>query len=80
MDREVLPSRLVQDAIKTFVPVRLNAWKEPEICERYRVVATPSFAVLDPTGKLVLRTDGYLAPADFVSFLQAGKAAIKTAS
>lgn len=80
MDREVLPSRLVQDAIKKFVPVRVNAWKELDVVEKYQVPSTPTSAVLDPTGKLVLRANGYLSAEEFVAFLQAGEAAAKTPS
>lgn len=80
MDRKVLPSRLVQDAIKRFVPVRVDAWKELDVTEKYQVYSTPTYAVLDSAGKLVLRTDGYLAAEDFISFLQAGEAAAKTPS
>lgn len=77
MDREVLPSRLVQDAIKQFVPVRVDAWKELDVTEKYQVFSTPMYAVLDSTGKMVLRADGYLSAEDFVSFLQAGGSGAK---
>jgi len=80
MDREVLPSRLVQDAMKNFISVRVNAWKELDVVEKYDVLVTPMCIVLDPAGKLVLRADGYLTPEEFVSFLEAGRLAVKTAS
>ena len=80
MDRKVLPSRLVQDAIKRFVPVRVNAWTALDVVEKYQVPSTPMYLVLDPTGKMVLRTDGYLPAEEFVSFLQAGEVAANAPS
>ncbi len=80
MDRDVLPSLLVQDAIKRFIPVRVNAWEELDVVDDYQIPSTPMYAVLDAAGKLVLRTGGYLAAEDFVAFLEAGELAVKTAS
>ena len=61
-----------------FVPLRLNILQNREIRARYAAVWTPSFYVLDWSGKLHFHLDGYLGPEDFRIILRLGKAAVDT--
>ena len=61
-----------------FVPLRLDILQNREIRSRYAAVWTPSFYVLDWSGKLHFHLDGYLGSEDFRIILRLGKAAVDT--
>lgn len=77
MDRTVLPSEAVTSALEQYVPVRLDVDRERELANRFQVIATPTFAVVDAQGRLVARTEGFLPVEEFVRFL--GQARMKPA-
>jgi len=62
-----------------FVPLRLDILQNREIRARLAAVWTPSFYVLDWTGKQYFHLDGYLGPEDFRVVLRLAKAAVDTA-
>ena len=69
MDRAVLPSKAVRAALVDYVPIRLDVDVERELANRFDVLATPTFAVIDGQGRLVARTEGYQPTDEFVRFL-----------
>lgn len=73
MDRSVLGTSAVQDALVGYVPVRVDAWKEVDLSEKYGVQATPTFIIADSSGKPLARTEGFHDVDDFVSFLNRGR-------
>jgi thioredoxin-related protein len=75
MDRSVLGTGAVQDALTGYVPVRVDAWKEIELKDKYGVEATPTFIIADSSGKPLARTEGFHDVDDFVSFLNRGRLA-----
>jgi hypothetical protein len=62
-----------------FVPLHLDILQNRDIRSRYAAVWTPSFYVLDWTGKLYFHCDGYLNAEDFRIILRLGKAAVDIA-
>jgi len=75
MDRMVLGSGTVRDALTGFVPVRVDVDQRPDLAARLGVFATPTYAVLDTNGKLIARCEGYQSKRAFVAFLEQAKAA-----
>ncbi len=69
MDRSVLGTGAVRLALEDYVPVRLNVDEQRELANRFQVVATPTYAVVDPRGGLIAVAEGFQPAADFVRFL-----------
>lgn len=61
-----------------FVPLHLDILQHRDIRARYAAVWTPSFYVLDWTGKLHFHLDGYVGPEDFRVVMRLAKAAVDT--
>lgn len=74
MERTVLRADVVQKALTPFVAVRVNVTGKPEIAQRFGVMATPTYVVLTPEAKEIVRTDGYQSEEDILRFLQSAKA------
>jgi len=69
MKRTVLNKSQVIDALREFVPVHIDASKESELATRFGVYVTPSYAVVDPDGRLLAKAEGYVPVDEFVAFL-----------
>ncbi|MFQ5589985.1 MAG: thioredoxin family protein [Phycisphaerae bacterium] len=69
MDRSVLNTSAVKQALQSYVPARLDALSEPA-AGRYGVYATPTFIIADPAGKALARCEGYQSVEEFTAFLQ----------
>lgn len=70
MDRKVLGTAAVRKALADFVPVRLDGERHVQVARQYEVLATPTYLVLDPDGKMIARAEGYLPVEEFISFLK----------
>jgi thioredoxin-related protein len=70
MDRDVLGDSDVQKAIAPFVPVRVDVQKDSELANQLGVFGTPTYAVVDPDGTMVTRTEGFQPVEAFVRFLE----------
>jgi thioredoxin-related protein len=70
MEHEVLPAKLVREAVSGFVPVLVNAITNPELAERYQVESTPTYIITDAQGNLLGRRVGYQSVDEFVAFVQ----------
>lgn len=73
MDRTVLNTRTVKQALEGFVPVRLDAASDPA-AYRFGVFATPTFLVATPAGEVLAKREGYQSVDEFVAFLGAASA------
>jgi thioredoxin-related protein len=80
MERDVLGHTSVQAGLCSFVPVRIDAFKEYEVAARYGVSATPTYLILDSTGQPRAAIAGYVPPKDFVEFMRSGADAAAGAS
>lgn len=72
MKRSVLPASEVRAVLQQYVPVELDAWNEPSLSMRMNVEATPTFVVVSPAGRPLLKAVGYYDREEFVAFLQEG--------
>jgi len=73
MEREVLTDPRVERALNKLIPVRVQWSSEPELAERYRVEAFPTFLVLSGDGSVIGRTMGYQPPEAFLRFLDGAR-------
>ena len=69
MNRGVLNSPAVREALAGFIPVKVNVACERKLANSLGVVGTPTYAVLDARGKLLAWCDGYQPVDQFVRFL-----------
>ncbi len=70
MDRTVLGTAEVQEALAGYLPVRLDVNRHREPASRYRVFATPTFVIADEAGRPLAQRQGYQSVAEFVAFLK----------
>lgn len=70
MERTVLNTSAVREALADYVPVRLDIARDIKVAQRFGVWATPTYAVLDAQGGLVAGFEGALTVEDFVRFLK----------
>lgn len=74
MDRMVLGTPPVKAALRSFVPVRIDVDEYPEIANRYSVFGTPTYAIVNAKGELLIKCEGYQPVSSFVTFLERGSA------
>lgn len=72
MDRLVFSEPIVRSALKNYVPVRIDIDKHPDIAAKFRVDATPTYAMVDVKGNDVAQTTGYTDVDGFLRFLKEG--------
>jgi thiol:disulfide interchange protein len=70
MDRTVLGTPEVRAALLGYVPIRLDVNRDREAAQRYQVVATPTFVVINEAGSVLVRREGYQSVEEFVAFLK----------
>lgn len=70
MDRSVLGASAVRQVLEEFIPVRVDVDQERELANRFQVFGTPSFAILDSSGRLLNRCEGYQPVEIFLGFLK----------
>jgi len=70
MDRTVLGTPEVRQALLGYLPVRLDVNRQHESALRYQVFATPTFVVTDEAGRPLAQRQGYQSKEEFVAFLK----------
>jgi len=70
MDRTVLGSPEVREALLGYLPVRLDVNRQHQSALRYQVFATPTFVVSDEAGRSLAQRAGYQSKEEFVTFLK----------
>ncbi len=69
MDANTYPDAAVQKSLANFVRVRLDADKEKDLTEQYKVDGLPTLIVADASGKTMARVGSYLQPKAMLEFL-----------
>ena len=69
MDRQVLPEPRVRAAIASFVPVRVDLDRQPQIARRFNVYAGPTYAVMTADGTVLSQCMGFQPVEQFLAFL-----------
>ena len=70
MRRSVWTQQSVADAVKSYIPVRLDAEKNVELARRYRVESYPLFFILDRDGNITRTLDHGEDAEGFIAWLQ----------
>ncbi len=70
MDRIVLGSGAVREQLGAFIPIRVDTAIHHDLANEFRVLGTPTYAIVDSRGHVVSRCEGYQPVKTFVSFLQ----------
>ena len=69
MDRMVLSTSAVKSALAAYIPVRVDVDEQRELANRFEVLATPTYAVVDAEGGVLARCEGYQPVETFIKFL-----------
>lgn len=69
MDRTVLRSAKVEQALRRFVTVRIDAMAQPELANGLGVYSTPTFLVVNPDQTVAARCQGIQPEDKFLGFL-----------
>lgn len=69
MDRYVLTTPIVIEAVKRFTPVVVDMYKRFDLAEKFKVDGTPTYAIIDQKEKLHGKIVGFHDADDFVRFL-----------
>jgi len=77
MDRDVFARTDVAQILADWVPVRIDTDKHEPLARQYGIVSLPTFYVLSPQGKALLRFEGGLPADEFIKFLRAGEDAYR---
>ena len=70
MNRTVLNREAVRHALGGYVPVQVDTSAHPELAARWGAYATPTYAVIDPDGRLVAKCEGLQTVEQLVKFLK----------
>ena len=70
MKRQVLPREQVRKALEGFATVELNVSRHADVADRYGVIGSPTFVILDAAGKALDTRSGYIPADEFIRFLQ----------
>jgi thioredoxin-like negative regulator of GroEL len=63
----------VDDALRAYVPVKIDIDRRRDLAEAYGIRAVPTFAVLGSNDRPLRQTDGALPPDDFLRWLGSGR-------
>ncbi len=74
MMEQVLADPAVQKEVAAFVPVRIDAWRERELANRFNIVGVPAYVVVDSRGRMLARDIGYKPAEEFTRFLRGARA------
>ena len=68
MDREVLSSpELARQLGSNFVAVRIDVDKNPQVAKRFGIESLPTEVFVDPDGRVLSRTSGYLSKRKYLA-------------
>lgn len=73
MELNVFTHPDVEKALKTVIPVRLDAWSNKKFAEDYGIRKVPTFIVFGPDGKVLRVTEGYLNEGRFRGMIEAAR-------
>jgi len=81
MERSVLGEAPVVEALTGFIPIHLDAYAHSKLADRYGVMASPTYVIVDAKGSVSRMITGYVPVEEFVAFLSdASKGSITSPS
>ncbi len=69
LDKDTLSNPKVQDKLKEFTLLKLDAEAHHDTAAEYGVTGYPTTLILDQKGKLILKQPGYMPPKGYLKFL-----------
>ncbi|MBU1043477.1 MAG: thioredoxin family protein [Candidatus Omnitrophica bacterium] len=69
LDKDTYANLEVQEGLKQFVCVKIDAEKNKDLAKQYKINGFPSTAFLKSSGQLIEVVPGYLPPKDFLKLL-----------
>ena len=69
MRRNVWTEQSVADALRSFIPVRLDVDREPDLARQYNIRAMPTFLILDSQGQTTRRVEGAMGARQFADWV-----------
>ena len=78
MERSVLGEAPVVEALDGFIPIHLDAYAHSKLADRYGVMASPTYVIVDAKGEVSGKITGYFPVKEFVAFLNAASEGSKT--
>ena len=72
MEQQVLASPSVREALEAFIPVRVDASRQRELANLFGIEGTPTYAIVDSSGRVLARCEGFQPVEAFVEFLKGG--------
>ncbi|MFH1062804.1 MAG: thioredoxin fold domain-containing protein [Candidatus Omnitrophota bacterium] len=69
MEKDTYSNAKVQETLKQFVCVKIDAEQNRDLAKIYKINGFPSTAFLKANGELIEIIPGYLPPADFLKLL-----------
>ena len=73
LDRDTLSNAAVQEKLREFTLLKLDADKHQEVAQHYQVTGLPTTLVLTEKGEVVAAQPGYMPPEEYLKFLAAAK-------
>jgi len=70
MNKHTFSDAAVRERLAGFVPLKVDADTDVKVAARYGTGALPTLAVLNPEGKLLMRTTGFRGPEQFAAWLE----------
>ena len=70
MRKRVWSDSSVADALKSFVPVKIDVDQQPQLARDYHVSSIPMFFVMDEKGNILKSRDGAMEAEEFTAWLQ----------
>jgi thiol:disulfide interchange protein len=72
MRRYVWTDRRVADALKNYVPVRIDVDKDPTTAIRFHVEPIPAFFIITPDGQIARTYEGAMEAQEFINWVGRG--------
>src|SRR4051812_11549800 len=69
MRKTTWTDRQVADALKEYIPVRIDIDQQPSVARQYGVEAIPRFVILSPQGEVTRSAVGAKEPQEFINWL-----------
>jgi len=70
MEEDTLQNDEVMKRIsENYIGVRIDVDSNPELSSEYRIYGVPTIIILDSSGNQIRRSEGYMSPQEFMSFL-----------
>jgi hypothetical protein len=73
METQVFTHPDVETALRSTIPVRLDAWSNKKFAEEYGVRKVPTFIIFAPDGRVLRTSEGFLNEGRFRGMIEAAR-------